>query len=217
MASGILGRKVGMTQIFDERGAQLGVTVIEAGSCRVVRVRTEAKDGYRAVQLGCGQRRRPNRPDKGQVPEGAAVPAFVRELSLPEDAADPEAGETVAVTVFGVGDKVDVTGVSRGRGFAGSVKRHHFGRGPMAHGSKYHRGPGSLSARTSGGGGRVHPGRKLPGHMGAVRRTVQDLEVVRIDEGRGLIMVKGSVPGARGAFVVVRPSVKARAKGGQPR
>jgi large subunit ribosomal protein L3 len=217
MSTGILGRKVGMTQIFDERGAMLGVTVIEAGSCRVLRVRTAERDGYRAVQLGYGQRRRPNRPDKGQVPEGSAVPVFVREVRLEADASEPEVGAAVPVTAFGVGDRVDVTGVSRGRGFAGGVRRHHFGRGPMAHGSKYHRGPGSLSARTSGGGGRVHPGRKMPGHLGAVRRTVQDLEVVRVDEGRGLIMVKGSVPGARGGYVLVRPSVKARAKGGATR
>jgi large subunit ribosomal protein L3 len=215
MSTGILGRKVGMTQIFDERGSLMGVTVIEAGSCRVLRVRTLEKDGYRAVQLGYGTRRRPIKPDKGQVPEGAPVPAFVREVRLAADAPDPAVGEAVPVTVFGVGDRVDVTGISRGRGFQGGVRRHHFGRGPMAHGSKYHRGPGSLSARTSGGGGRVHPGRKMPGHLGAVRRTVQDLEVVRVDEGRGLILVKGSVPGARGGYVVVRPSVKARAKGGR--
>jgi large subunit ribosomal protein L3 len=206
-----------MTQIFDERGAMLGVTVIEAGSCRVVRVRTLEKDGYRALQLGYGTRRRPIRPDKGQVPEGAAVPAFVREVRLLAGVEVPEAGAGVPVTVFNVGDRVDVTGVSRGKGFAGSVRRFHFGRGPMAHGSKYHRGPGSLSSRTSGGGGRVHPGRRLPGQLGNVRRTVQDLEVVRVDEGRGLIMVKGSVPGARGAYVTVRASVKARAKGGSAR
>lgn len=217
MSTGILGRKVGMTQIFDERGAQLGVTVIEAGSCRVLRVRTVEKDGYRAVQLGLGEKRRAIKPDRGQVPEGSPVPAVVREVRLGPDAADPEAGEAVIVTVFNVGDHVDITGTSRGRGFAGSVRRHHFGRGPMAHGSKYHRGPGSLSSRTSGGGGRVHPGRRLPGHLGAVKRTVQDVEVVRIDEGRGLIMVKGSVPGARGGFVLVRPSVKVRTKGGATR
>lgn len=218
MSSAVLGRKVGMTQIFDERGAMLGVTVIEAGSCRVLRVRTLERDGYEAVQLGYGTRRRPIRPDKGQVPEGAAVPLYVREVRAGAASAEaPEAGAAVPATVFAVGDHVDVTGISRGKGFAGSVRRHHFGRGPMAHGSKYHRGPGSLSSRTSGGGGRVHPGRRLPGHLGAVRRTVQDLEVVRVDEGRGLIMVKGSVPGARGGFVTVRTSVKAQAKGGSAR
>lgn len=217
MSSAVLGRKVGMTQIFDERGAMLGVTVIEAGSCRVLRVRTLEKDGYRAVQLGYGTRRRPIRPDKGQVPEGAAVPAYVREVRLGADGEEPERGAQVAVSVFAVGDRVDVTGISRGKGFAGGVRRFHFGRGPMAHGSKYHRGPGSLSSRTSGGGGRVHPGRRLPGQLGNKRRTVQDLEIVRIDEGRGLLMVKGSVPGARGGYVTVRASVKAQAKGGSGR
>lgn len=213
--TGILGRKVGMTRIFDETGAARVVTVIEAGSCRVLRIKKQDTDGYRAVQLGFGARKRPIRPDKGQVPQGSEVPTFVREFALPEGE-EPEVGSVVTVTEFAAGEKVDVTGTSRGKGFAGSIKKYHFGRGPMEHGSKYHRGPGSLSARASGGGGRVHPGRRLPGQMGNVRRTVQSLRVVRVDEGRGLLLVEGSVPGARGGYVMVRHSVKARqTKGGR--
>ncbi len=212
---GILGRKVGMTRIFDETGMARVVTVIEAGSCRVLRVKTNDTDGYRAVQLGYGARRRPRRPDRGQVPQGADVPTFVREFVLPEGE-EPEAGSPVRVTEFSPGEKVDVTGTSRGKGYAGGVKKYHFGRGPMEHGSKYHRGPGSLSARASGGGGRVHPGRRLPGQMGNVRRTVQSLRVVRVDEARGLLLVEGSVPGASGGYVIVKRSVKYRApKGGR--
>jgi large subunit ribosomal protein L3 len=216
MASGILGRKVGMTQVFDQDGTQVAVTVIEAGSCRVLRLRTPEKDGYRAVQLGYGVRKKANRPDRGQVPAGAAVPAFVREVPLAEGEPEPQVGAPVPVTIFQPGDRVDVTGISRGKGFQGGVRRHHFGRGPMSHGSKYHRGPGSLSPRMSGGGGWVRPGRRMPGHMGAARRTVQALRVVQVDEGRGLILVAGSVPGARGGYVVVRRSVKAK-KGGAKR
>jgi large subunit ribosomal protein L3 len=213
MQTGILGRKVGMTQIFDDRGAVVPVTVIEAGPCRVVLVRDEGKDGYRAVQLGFGIRRRPNKPDAGQVKDGPA-PAFRREVAWQADEA-PTVGDVVTVDLFTVGERVDVTGVSRGKGFQGGVRRHHFGRGPMAHGSKYHRGPGSLSSRTSGGGGRVHPGRRMPGHMGAVRRTAQRLEVVRVDASRNLLLVKGSVPGPRRGFVLVRRT--ARPKKGDAR
>lgn len=213
--TGILGRKVGMTRIFDDTGAARVVTVIEVGSCRVLRIKTKETDGYRAVQLGYGARKRPRRADKGQVPAGSDVPLFVREFALP-DGEEPEVGSPVAVTEFAPGEEVDVTGTSRGKGYAGSIKKYHFGRGPMEHGSKYHRGPGSLSARASGGGGRVHPGRRLPGQMGNVRRTVQSLRVVRVDEGRGLLLVEGSVPGARGGYVMVKRGVKARkTKGGR--
>jgi large subunit ribosomal protein L3 len=208
MQTGILGRKVGMTQIYDDRGALHPVTVIEAGPCRVVLVRDEARDGYRAVQLGFGTRRRANRPDAGQVKDGP-VPAVRREVGWPGEEA-PAVGDLVTVAMFSVGDRVDVTGVSRGKGFQGGVRRHPFGRGPMSHGSKYHRGPGSLSARTSGGGGRVHPGRKMPGHMGAVRRTAQRLEVMRVDPERNLLVVRGSVPGPRQGIVLVRRTVRPR-------
>lgn len=208
MHTGILGRKVGMTQIYDDRGAVVPVTVIEAGPCRVILVRDEARDGYRAVQLGLGLRRKPNRPDAGQVKDGPA-PAVRREVGWPGEER-PGVGDILTVEMFHVGERVDVTGVSRGKGFQGGVRRHHFGRGPMTHGSKYHRGPGSLSARTSGGGGRVHPGRRMPGHMGAVRRTTQRLEVVRVDAARNLLLIRGPIPGPSRGIVTVHRTARPR-------
>jgi len=208
---GIIGRKLGMTRIFDATGRVVTVTAIEAGPCPVVRVKEQGTDGYRAAVLGFGRVRRATRPYKGQFKDqSAAPPKVLREMRLAtgEDAPDGE----VRVEIFASGDLVDVRGRSKGRGYAGGIKRWNFHRGPMAHGSKYHRGPGSLSARMSGGGGHVFKGRKLPGHLGDDRVTVQALEVVRVDAEHNILLVRGAVPGVRGAIVEIRQSVKTRGR-----
>lgn len=208
---GIIGRKVGMTRIFDDTGRAVSVTVIEAGPCHVVRVKDAESDGYRAVVLGYGRMRRATKPYAGQFKTlTGAPPRVVRELRL-RDGEDAPEGE-VRADVFAPGDLVDVRGTSKGHGFQSGIKRFHFARGPMAHGSKYHRGPGSLSSRMSGGGGKVFKGRRLPGHMGNVRVTVQALEVVRVDPERNILLVRGAVPGVRGAIVEIRQSVKGRSR-----
>ncbi len=200
---GILGRKIGMTQVFTENGEAKAVTVVEAGPCPVVRHKVEERDGYRAVQVAFGDAKRTNKPDKGHyVAAGMAPKRYLREFRLDADEESPE-GE-IRVEMFQAGERVHVSGTSRGKGFQGGVRRHGFGRGPMTHGSKYHRGPGSLGSRTSGGGGRVYKGRKLPGHMGAVRVTVRNLQVVRVDGERNLLLLGGAVPGAKGALLLIR-------------
>ncbi len=209
MGKGILGTKLGMTQVFDESGRAVSVTVLEAGPCRVTQIRTVPRDGYEAVQVGFGRRRRVNQPEAGHLKAASAGPVKVlREVPMP-DGVEVQVGQDLTVALFSPGERVDVTATSKGKGFQGGVKRHGFGRGPMTHGSKYHRGPGSLSSRTSGGGGRVHPGRKLPGRMGHRRVTVQSLVVERVDEPRNLLLVRGAVPGPRGGIVLIRSAVKA--------
>lgn len=211
MGKGIVGRKLGMTQLFDEEGRVVPVTVIEAGPCPVVQVKTPERDGYSALQVAFQEVRRVNRPLAGHFRRAGVRPARVlREVPVP-DGTTPRVGDVLRVDMFSPGEKVDVRGISIGKGFQGGVRRHGFGRGPMSHGSKYHRGPGSLSPRMSGGGGRVRKGRRMPGHMGAVRVTVQNLTVVRVDTERNLLLVKGAVPGPRGATV----TVLAAAKGGR--
>lgn len=205
---GIIGRKLGMTRIFDASGRAVSVTAIEAGPCPVVRVKEQETDGYRAAVLGFDRARRATRPYKGQFTDRTAAPLKVlREMRL-TDGDDAPSGE-VRVDIFQNGDLVDVRGRSKGRGFAGGIKRWNFHRGPMAHGSKYHRGPGSLSSRMSGGGGRVFKGRRLPGHLGSVRVTVQALEIVQVDPEHNILLVRGAVPGVRGAIVEIRESCKA--------
>ncbi len=209
MKKGILGRKVGMTQLFTEQGLAVPVTVIEAGPCHVVQKKTVEKDGYSAIQVGFGEKRERlfNKPVKGHFNKAGVRPLrFLRELRV-EDSDSYQVGQEIKADLFSPGEKVDVVGTSKGRGFAGGIKRHGFHRGPMAHGSKYHRRPGSLGAK---GPARVFKGRKLPGHLGAERVTVQNLEVVRVDADRNLLAVKGAVPGPRGGLVIVRDSVKAR-------
>lgn len=214
MAKGILGKKLGMTQIFDADGALIPVTVIEAGPCTVVQKKTEDTDGYNALQLGFGDKRAKlvNKPEKGHFDKaGVSAKRHVRELRLrgDEELASLSVGDNVSVDVFAAGERVDVTGISRGKGFQGSIKRHGFSRGPMAHGSHYHRGPGSLNSVDAA---RVFKGRKLPGRMGGKRRTVLSLEVIKVDSERNLLLVKGAVPGAKGSFVEVRESVRAQAR-----
>ena len=210
MAKGILGKKLGMTQIFTEKGEVIPVTVVEAGASVVLQNKTVESDGYNAVQLGYGaaKEKRVTKPLKGHFAKaGAKAVRFIRELRLPS-APEYKVGETVGVDVFAEGELVDVTGTAKGKGFAGGIKRHNYKRGPMGHGSKSHREPGTIGSRMSGGGGKVFKGKKLPGRMGGHRVTVQRLKVAKVDTARNLILIKGAVPGPRGSFVVIRDTVK---------
>ena len=208
MKKAILGKKIGMTQFFRADGTMIPVTVIEAGPCPVVQKKTVANEGYDSVQLGFAELRDKlaNKPRKGHFAK-ANVKAmrYLREFRL-EDAASYEVGQIVKADVFQEGDKVDVSGTSKGKGFAGVVKRHGQGRGRMTHGSHFHRAPGSMSACSDPS--RVFKTKNLPGHMGSEHVTVQNLEVVRVDAERNLMLVKGAVPGAKGSFVTVKSTVK---------
>lgn len=209
MPKGILGRKVGMTQIFTGTGLAIPVTVIEAGPCYVVQKKTPEKDGYTAIQIGFGEKRENlfNKPLKGHFNKSGVRPLrYLRELRV-EDPEAYQVGQEIKAGIFAEGERVDVVGTTKGKGFAGGIKRHGFHRGPMAHGSKYHRRPGSLGAK---GPARVYKGRKLPGHLGAERITVQNLEVIRVDGDRNLLALKGAVPGPKGGLVLVKPSTKNR-------
>ncbi|ABB15569.1 MULTISPECIES: 50S ribosomal protein L3 [Carboxydothermus] len=209
MPKGILGRKVGMTQIFTEDGRAIPVTVIEAGPCVVVQKKTIANDGYNAIQLGFGEIKesKVNKPLKGHFNRANVKPMrYLREIRV-ENIDAYEVGQEIKVDIFTVGEKVDVTGISKGKGFAGGIKRHGFHRGPMAHGSKYHRRPGSLGAK---GPARVFLGRKLPGRLGMERVTIQNLEVVKVDPERNLLVIKGSVPGIRGSLLIIKEAVKGK-------
>lgn len=208
MDKAIIGRKLGMTQMFTETGELIPVTAILAGPCPVIQVKALERDGYQAVQVGFDEipERKLNKPARGHFTKANVAPhRILREFRL-TDAAKYQVGDKIAVDVFKTGEAVDVTGISRGKGFAGAIKRWGFHRGPMTHGSKYHRGVGSLQARDAS---RVWKGRKMPGHMGSVRRTVQNLEVVKVDLDQNLLLVKGSVPGAKGSIVTIKNSVKA--------
>jgi len=210
MPKGILGKKLGMTQIFDESGHAVPVTVIEAGPCVVVQKRTADRDGYTALQLGFGElaEKRVNKPLKGHFKAAGVKPArFLREVRVRdgEEFAGLEVGSEIKADVFSAGEYVDVIGYTKGKGFTGTVKRHNFNRGPMGHGSMYHRRVGSLGPQ---GPQRVLPGRRMAGRMGNERRTIQGLKVVRVDAGRNLILVRGAVPGPRGSLVLIRETVK---------
>ena len=209
MSKGILGKKIGMTQIFTTEGRVVAVTVVEAGPCPVVQKKTVATDGYNAIQLGFSMLRESlsNKPRKGHFQKASLKPMrYIREFKV-NDVDSYTIGQEVQVNLFTVGDKIDVVGTAKGKGFAGMIKRHHASRGPMAHGSKYHRRTGSLGAK---GPARVFKGRKLPGRMGGQRVTVQNLEVVRVDADKNLILIKGAVPGANKSLLILKPSVKAK-------
>ena len=210
MAKAILGRKLGMTQIFTEEGRVIPVTVVESGNNFVLQNKTDETDGYNAVQLGFGDIKEKNvtKPLKGHF-EKAGVKAvrFIREMRLSAPS-EYNVGDTIGVDIFAAGDLVDVVGTSKGKGFAGGIKRHNFARGPMGHGSKSHREPGSTGAMISGPGGRVLKGKKLPGRMGGERVTVQRLTIVRVDTDRNLILIKGAIPGPKKGFVVIKDTVK---------
>ena len=209
MKKAILTTKVGMTQIFNEDGVLTPVTVLQAGPCVVTQVKTVENDGYSAIQVGFGDIREKlvNKPEKGHFAKaGVSAKRFVKEFRL-EDAESYTLGQEIKADIFAVGDKIDATAKSKGKGFQGAIKRHGQSRGPMAHGSKYHRHAGSNGSATTPG--RVFKGKHMPGHMGAVKVTVQNLEVVRVDADQNLILVKGSVPGPKKSLVMLKESVKA--------
>lgn len=210
MAKGILGKKLGMTQIFTAEGKVVPVTVVESGKNVVIQNKTAERDGYYAVQLGFGTVKEKNvtKPMKGHFAKaGVNLVKFIREMRL-SDASEYNVGDVIGVDIFKDGDLVDVTGTAKGKGFAGGIKRHNFRRGPMGHGSKSHREPGSTGAMISGGGGRVLKGKKLPGRMGAHKVTIQRLSVVRVDADRNLVLIKGAIPGSKGSFVMIKNTVK---------
>ena len=209
MKKAILTTKVGMTQVFSEDGVLTPVTVLQAGPCVVTQVKKVENDGYSAVQVGFGDIREKlvNKPKKGHFAKaGVTAKRFLKEFRL-EDAESYTLGQEIKADVFAAGDKVDATAKSKGKGFQGAIKRHGQSRGPMAHGSKYHRHAGSNGSATTPG--RVFKGKHMPGHMGAVRVTVQNLEVVSVDAEKNLILVKGAVPGPKKSLVMLKESVKA--------
>jgi large subunit ribosomal protein L3 len=205
MVNGLLGRKLGMTQIFNDAGVTVPVTVIEVEPNSVTQVRTAGIDGYDAIQLGYGEVKRLNKPESGHLKKAGTRVRHLREVKLIGDA--PAVGDKLDVTLFAEGEKVDVVGVSKGKGFAGVVKRHHFAGGPRTHGqSDRHRAPGSIGATSSPG--RVFKGMRMAGHLGDSRATIQNLEVVRVDAERRILLVKGAIPGAKNGLVLVRKAVK---------
>ncbi|AXY36382.1 50S ribosomal protein L3 [Bacillus velezensis] len=209
MTKGILGRKIGMTQVFAENGDLIPVTVIEAAPNVVLQKKTAENDGYEAIQLGFDDKREKlsNKPEKGHVAKAETAPKrFVKELrGVDMDAY--EIGQEVKVGIFSAGEIVDVTGVSKGKGFQGAIKRHGQSRGPMSHGSRYHRRPGSMGPVDPN---RVFKGKLLPGRMGGDQITVQNLEIVKVDAERNLLLIKGNVPGARKTLITVKSAVKSK-------
>jgi large subunit ribosomal protein L3 len=207
MTKGILGKKIGMTQVFAENGELIPVTVIEATPNVVLQKKAAETDGYEAIQLGFADKREKlaNKPEKGHASKANTAPKrFVREIRN-ADVAAYEVGQEVKVDIFANGDIVDVTGISKGKGFQGSIKRHGQSRGPMSHGSRYHRRPGSMGPVAPN---RVFKQKALPGRMGGEKITVQNLQIVKVDVERNLLLVKGNVPGAKKSYVTIRSAVK---------
>lgn len=206
----IIGKKIGMTQIFDEKGTVIPVTAIQAGPCVVAQVKTVETDGYNAVQLGFGEikDKHINKPEAGHFKKaGIENKKHLREFRV--NSIDVAVGDEVKADVFAAGEKIDVQGTTKGKGFQGVIKRHGQSRGPMGHGSMYHRRPGSMGSTSTPG--RVFKGKKLPGHMGNVTVTIQNLKVVRVDLDKNCILVKGSVPGNKGAILKIKDATKALA------
>ena len=209
MKKGILAIKVGMTQIFNENGELVPVTVLQAGPCAVTQVKTVDNDGYDAVQVGFVDKRNKlvSKPQKGHFEKaGVSYKRYVREFRF-ENAAEYKLADEIKADIFAEGDRVDVTAISKGKGFQGAIKRHGQSRGPMAHGSKYHRHAGSNGACSDPS--RVFKGKRMPGHMGSVQVTVQNLDVVRVDAENNVILVKGAVPGPKKSLVTLKETVKA--------
>ena len=209
MKKAILAKKIGMTQIFDEANNLIPVTVLEAGPCTVVQKKTVENDGYEAIQVGFidAKEKQLIKPEKGHFAKaGVTAKKHLKEFRL-EDTAAYEVGAEIKADVFVAGDKIDVVGISKGKGYQGAIKKYGQSRGPMGHGSKSHRVSGSMGAATSPG--RVMKGKGLPSHMGSVQITVQNLEVVRVDADKNLILVKGAVPGSKGTIITIKDSVKA--------
>ena len=210
MKKGIIGKKIGMTQIFDEKGNVIPVTVIEATPNIVAQVKTVETDGYNSIQLGYGEikDKHINKPEAGHFAKAKiANKKHLREFRL-DDISSYKIGDEVKADIFAAGEKIDVQGTSKGKGFQGVIKRHGQHRGPMGHGSMYHRRPGSMGSTSTPG--RVFKGKKLPGHMGAETVTIQNLEVIKVDLDKNIILVKGSVPGAKGSILKIKSSVKAK-------
>ncbi len=209
MKKAIIGKKIGMTQIFDESGKVIPVTAIEAGPCVIAQIKTVETDDYNAVQLGFGdvKESKVNKPVKGHFAKANVTPKkHLREFRL-DSLEGLKVGDELKADVFAVGDSVDIQGTSKGKGFQGVIKRHGQSRGPMGHGSMYHRRPGSMGPTSTPG--RVFKGKKLPGHMGVQTVTIQNLNVVAVDLDKNVILVKGSVPGVKGAILKIKMSVKA--------
>ena len=213
MKKAILGTKIGMTQIFVDDGRLVPVTVVEAGPCTVTMVKTQATDGYEAVQVGFGElseqraKKLLNKPELGHFAKAGVAPArHLREFRF-DDISTYSVGDTIKCDVFEQGDKIDVIGTSKGHGYTGAIQRWNQHTGPMAHGSKYHRGVGSMGANSDPS--RVFKNKHMPGHFGVERVTVQNLEIVKVDEERNLLLIKGAVPGANGGLLLVRNTCKA--------
>lgn len=205
----IMGKKIGMTQIFDENGVMIPVTVVEAGPVVVTQIKTEETDGYNAVQVGFGEvkEKHVNKPMKGHFTKaGVALKKHVKELRPEDGVENYSLAQEIKVDIFEVGEKIDVTGISKGKGFQGSIKRHGQSRGPETHGSHYHRAPGSMGSASDPS--KVRKGKKLPGHMGHTRVTIQNLEVARVDAEKNLILIKGAIPGPKKGLVVIKTAVK---------
>lgn len=208
MKKAILGKKLGMTQLFCEDGSLIPVTVVEAGPCVVVQKKTVETDGYEAVQLGFGDKaeKKMNKPMAGHFGKaGVAFKAFLKEFRL-DDISAINVGDVIKADTFAAGDMIDVTGRSKGHGFSGTIKRYGTHRGPMTHGSGYHRGVGSMGACSDPS--RVYKGKRLPGHYGNVRKTVQNLLVAKVDADRNLLLIKGAVPGPKGGLLYIKDTVK---------
>ena len=209
MKKGIIGKKIGMTQIFDENGNVIPVTVIETTPNVVAQIKTIETDGYNAIQLGYGEvkDKHINKPEKGHFSKaGLTAKKHLREFRV-ENIENYKVGDEVKADIFQAGEKIDVQGITKGKGFQGVIKRHGQHRGPMGHGSMYHRRPGSMGSTSTPG--RVFKGKKLPGHMGRNTVTIQNLDVVKVDMDRNVILVKGSVPGAKGSILKIKSAVKA--------
>lgn len=207
ISKAILGKKLGMTQIFNETGEALPVTLIEAGPCLVIQKKTVENDGYTAIKVGYEdvKERTLNKPEKGEFAKNQLTfKRYIQEFKI-KDAAKYNVGDEIKADIFQPGEKVDVTGISKGKGFAGGVKRWNFSRGPMGHGSMYHRRPGSGGATDPA---RVFKGNKRPGHMGAEKTTVQNLEIVKVIPEKNILVVKGSVPGAKKSLLFIKNTVK---------
>ena len=205
----IMGKKIGMTQIFDENGVMIPVTVVEAGPVVVTQIKTAETDGYNAVQVGFGEvkEKHVNKPMKGHFAKaGVALKKHVKELRPEDGVENYSLAQEIKVDIFEVGEKIDVTGISKGKGFQGSIKRHGQSRGPETHGSHYHRAPGSMGSASDPS--KVRKGKKLPGHMGHTRVTIQNLEVARVDAEKNLILIKGAIPGPKKGLVVIKTAVK---------
>ncbi|HBL81506.1 MULTISPECIES: 50S ribosomal protein L3 [Congzhengia] len=209
MKKAILGKKLGMTQLFGENGVLIPVTVVEAGPCRVIQKKTVDSDGYEAVQVGFGEKKEKHTPKAMQghfKKAGTGYMKYLRELKL-DNSSEMNVGDEIKADVFAAGDAVDVTGITKGKGYAGPIKRWGAHRGPMTHGSGYHRGPGSLGACSTPS--RVMKGKKLAGHLGVEKVTIQNLEVVLVDAEKNVLAIKGAIPGPKGGMVIIKDSVKA--------